>query len=153
MNWRNLLWWFMSSAAAVVMQAVFPGLDFMLPLFLLAVQEKKLIQTCCAGVWFILLQEGMGCLAFGGTAALYALTVILFFSGSRLFQGRNLLFVVLLGIVLAWTHYALYVLLCRLQDFPYDPDVLAAECIGQMFVTPFVWWGAGSLRRILKNEA
>jgi len=153
MNWRNLAWWIACSVAAVLLQACFPGLDFMLPLFLLAVQEKKLIQTCCVGVWFVLLQEGMGTLAFGGTALLYAFTAILFFAGCRLFQGKNFLFIVLLGIILAWTHYLLFSMLCSLQNFPFRPDLLTAECACQMFVTPFVWWCARSLRRKVKHEA
>jgi hypothetical protein len=153
MNWRNLLWWVFCSAGSVILQSCFPGLDFMLPFFLLAIQERKLIQTICTGIWFVLLQEGMGSFAFGGTAVLYSFAVILFFSGSRLFQGKNFLYVVFLGIVLAWVHYALYAMLCSLQNFPFRHELLTAECVCQMFVTPFVWWIANSLRRMVKNEA
>ncbi len=151
--WRNTAWWLLYSFAAVAMQAVFPGLDFFLPGFLLALQEQRPVQTLCVGAWFIMLQEGMGSLAFGGTALMYAMAVIFFYSGCQLFQGRNLLFVILLGAVLAAMRYAFFPLLCRLQDFTVRMDVLFNECLLQVFLTPFAWWGASSLRGSVKHEA
>ncbi len=153
MLWRNVAWWLLYSFSAAAMQAVFPGLDFFLPGFLLALQEQRPIQSLCVGIWFILLQEGMGSLAFGGTALMYALTVIFFYSGCQFFQGRNFLFVVLLGAILAAIRYVLFPLLCRLQDFPVRMDMLFNECLLQVFLTPFAWWGARSLRGSVKHEA
>ncbi len=146
MLWRNAAWWLIYSFAAVAMQAVFSGLDFFLPGFLLALQEQRPVQSLFVGLWFIVLQEGMGSLAFGGIALMYVLTVIFFYSGCQLFQGRNFLFVVLLGAVLAAIRYVLFPVLCRLQDFPVRMDVLFNECLFQVFLTPFAWWGARSLR-------
>ena len=153
MAWRNAAWWLFYSFAAVVLQAMLPGLDFFLPGFLLAVQEQRPIQTACVGVWFTVLQEGMGSMAFGGIALLFALAVIFFYSGCQLFQGRNFLFVILLGAVLASARYCLFPLLCSLQDFPFRSEVLIDECLFQFFVTPFVWWGASSLRSAMQNES
>ncbi len=151
--WRNAAWWILYSFAAIVLEALLPGLDFFLPGLLIAVQERRPLQTLCVGAWFIVIQEGMGSLAFGGTAIMFALTVIFFYSGVQLFQGRNFLFVFLLGIALSAIRYILYPLLCRLQDFPVSMDVLLNECIFQIFVTPFIWWGASSLRIAEKHEA
>lgn len=153
MNWLNPLWWFLYAIAAIAMQSWLPGLDFLLPGFLIALQEMQTIQTLCIGMLFVVLQEGMGNLAFGGVMLLFVFAVVLFYSGCRLFQGRNFLFIMLLGIVLAILRYMIFTVFCHLQDFPVNTEALWDECFFQAFFTPFVWWGASSLRRVVKHEA
>ena len=41
MNWRNLLWWALYTCIGISLQAVLPGLDFLLPGLILAIQERK----------------------------------------------------------------------------------------------------------------
>ena len=153
MNWRNAVWWILYSMLAIALQSLLPGLDFLLPGFLVSVQERQPVQTACVGIWFVLLQEGMGNLAFGGVVLTFIVTIIFFYSGCTLFQGRNFLFVSLIGILLSAFRYVLFTLLCRLQEFPVNADVLLDECLFQAFFTPFVWWGASSLRYVVKNES
>ena len=82
MNWANIGWWVAYACIAIVLQSRAPGLDFLLPGFILAIQERNGAQFLWVAVFFLLLQEGMGNMAFGGTLLWYALAVFLFRLGT-----------------------------------------------------------------------
>ena len=67
MSWINVGWWLCYAFAGITLQALMPGLDFLLPGFILALQERRYPQILAVGACFVLLQEGMGSMAFGGT--------------------------------------------------------------------------------------
>jgi hypothetical protein len=152
MSWTNALWWLLYSMIAIVLQAMFPGVDFFLPGLLILLQEQKIWHILTLGVAFLLLQEGMGSMAFGGTLAWYASAVLLFYAGCRMFHGLNLLFVMLLSLILAVVHYMVFGALAALQDIPWDTARLFDECLLQALLTPWIWWGASWLRRRLFHE-
>lgn len=152
MNWRSALWWLTYVVAAIAMQSVMPGVDLLLPAFLIALQEGRHAATLAVFASFILLQEGMGSMAFGGSLLWYIVTAILFIIGCRLFQGSSLLFVSLLSILLAVVHYAVSGMLATLQDIPWQTSILLEECFWQALVTPPLWMAAFSLRRKMIHE-
>ena len=41
MNWANIGWWVAYACIAIVLQSRAPGLDFLLPGFILAIQERN----------------------------------------------------------------------------------------------------------------
>ena len=153
MTWRNTGWWLLYCIVAITLQALMPGIDFMLPGLLLALQERHHVQSLCVGTIFLILQEGMGSMPFGSTLLLYALAVICFYAACSLFEGRSALFVILLGMVLAAMHAFTFVLVASLQDIPWQASVLQAECLFQAFFTPVVWWAASSLRGLMVHES
>ena len=67
------------------------------PGFILAIQERNGAQFLWVAVFFLLLQEGMGNMAFGGTLLWYALAVFLFRLGHNLFEAESFLFIFLLS--------------------------------------------------------
>lgn len=147
MSWRNLGWWLLYAFAAISFQAVLPGLDLLLPGFIVALQERRWFQLFCVGMSFMLIQEGMGSMAFGGTLLWYGTAAIAYYAGCGLFQGGSLLFVFLLSTLLSCAHYVIFSLLATLQDIPWEPDHLLDECFVQMLLTPLLWWAAASLRK------
>lgn len=153
MIWLNAFWWCAYAAAAIVLQSIVPGVDMLLPGLLLAFQEGRITQMVIVGASFLLLQEGMGSMAFGGTLLWYALAAIAFFIGCRLFQSRSLLFVFLLCCLLGLAHYAVFGALATLQDIPWDSGRLMEECVLQALFTPLVWLMAQALRRNTPHEA
>ena len=54
MMWANAGWWLAYAFAAISMQAALPGLDFLLPGFILALQERRLFQTLFIGTTFMM---------------------------------------------------------------------------------------------------
>lgn len=60
MNWRNLVWWGGYASIGISLQAVLPGLDFLLPGLILAIQERKKAQFLWVAALFLLIQEGTG---------------------------------------------------------------------------------------------
>ena len=152
MSWASAGWWLCYAFAAVALQALMPGLDFLLPGFILALQERNFPQILAVGAFFVLLQEGMGSMAFGGTLLWYALAAIAFYVGCGILQGTGFLFVSLFGILLSCAHYLIFATLAALQDIPWTPSLLLDECLFQALFTPWVWWVAAALRRKVSHE-
>lgn len=153
MSWANAGWWMLYAFVGIAMQAAFPGLDFLLPGFILLLQERRLFQTLLVGTLFLLAQEGMGSMAFGGTLLWYGFTAIAFHIACGLFQGGSFLFVFLLGGVLSAAHGVIFGMLASLQDIPWEAASLLDECLLQAMLTPCVWWAASSLRKGVTHEA
>ena len=152
MSWINVGWWLCYAFAGITLQALMPGLDFLLPGFILALQERRYPQILAVGACFVLLQEGMGSMAFGGTLLWYALAAIAFHVGCGLLQGTGFLFVTLFGILLSCAHYVVFALLTTLQDIPWEPSLLFDECVFQALFTPWVWLVAAILRKRALHE-
>ncbi|MBQ3172193.1 MAG: hypothetical protein IJB53_09845 [Mailhella sp.] len=153
MSWGNACWWLIYAFAAIAMQAALPGLDFLLPGFILALQERRLFQTLLLGAAFTMAQEGMGSMFFGGTLLWYAVTAAAFYAACSLFQGRSFLFIFLLSALLSGVRYVIFGFLSTLQDIPWEPSLLLDECFLQALLTPFIWAAASALRRGVKHEA
>ena len=79
MNWRNLVWWGGYASIGISLQAVLPGLDFLLPGLIRAIQERKKAQFLWVAALFLLIQEGTGSMLFGGTLVSYALAPAFFY--------------------------------------------------------------------------
>ena len=106
MSWASAGWWLCYAFVGIALQALMPGLDFLLPGFILALQERRISQVLAVGAFFVLVQEGMGSMAFGGTLLWYALAAIAFYVGCGLLQGTGFLFVTLFGMMyLPWQGY------------------------------------------------
>ena len=152
MNWANIGWWVAYACIAIVLQSRAPGLDFMLPGFILAIQERNGAQFLWVAVFFLLLQEGMGNMAFGGTLLWYALAVFLFRLGHNLFEAESFLFIFLLSGCLGVTHYLVFSIMAGLQGIPVHPQTLMDESVFQALFTPFLWRLAHYSRRFIHRE-
>lgn len=153
MSGANAGWWLLYAFAGISLQAAVPGQDFLLPGFIIALQERRPFQTLIVGLSFMLAQEGMGSMAFGSSLLWYAVTAIAFHTACSLFQGRSFLFIFLLSCLLSAAHYVIFGALASLQDIPWDPAHLLEECFLQALSTPLLWWAASSLRKGVKHEA
>ena len=152
MNWANVSWWFLYILLAVNLQKIFPGLDFLLPGFIIAVQERNIAQLSWVWLVFVLLQEGLGSLAFGGTIMWYLLAIVWFFVAYKLFEVESFLFIFLLGGLLAATHLAVFYMIASLQNIPVNSTKIMEESVYQALMTPFVWWAAQWTRRFVPHE-
>jgi len=153
MSWANAVWWLLYAFAAIAVQAVLPGVDFLLPGFIVALQERRLFQIAFVGTAFLLMQEGMGSMAFGGILLWYAVASVLYWIACSLFQGGSFLFIFLLSCILSGVRYVLFGTLASLQNIPWEPASLLDECFFQAVLTPCIWWAATSLRGDLSREA
>jgi hypothetical protein len=153
MSCANAGWWLAYAFAAISMQVALPGVDFLLPGLFIAFQERRLFQTLLIGTGFMMAQEGMGSMAFGGTLLWYAVAAVAYYAACSLFQGRSFLFVLLLSLLLSGVRYVIFIFLARLQDIPWEAALLLDECFLQAVLTPFVWLIAAALRRGKKHEA
>lgn len=153
MSWLITGWWLLYAAAAIALQSLMTGMDFLLPGLLLALQQRRLARSLCLAMFFLVLQEGMGSMSFGSTFLLYTLAFLCFYAACSLFEGKSVLFIILLGALLAAAHYVTFSLVASLQDIPWQAATLREECLWQAFFTPFVWWAASALYRITIHES
>lgn len=138
----NILWWVVYAGIAIVLQASafpLPRLDYLLPAFILALQEQRPVQFVWVALCFVLIQEGLGSFGFGGAFLSYALAVALFFVGSWLFEVESFLFIFLLSACLGVTHYLVFSTMADLQNISINTQDLLDESVFQALITPFIW--------------
>ena len=142
----RLLWWGLYIVAALIIQQRVPGLDALVPGFLIALHEDKPWQTCWLFVAFILIQEGGGSLHFGSAVLWYGGQIVLFRSGQRLFVADNFVFILFISVCLGGYHYLLIRLLCEIQNIPFEQVRLLNESSSQAVSIPIIWLVAQVLR-------
>ncbi|MDR2075440.1 MAG: hypothetical protein LBP61_00675 [Desulfovibrio sp.] len=135
----RLLWWAGYIIAALFLQQQFPGLDALTSGFLLALQERKTVQTLWLFLLFVLVQEGAGNLHFGMAMLWYGGQVLIFRLSSRLFVADNILFVIILSASLGGYYGLLLWFMCVLQDVPLDYALLLRASLFQALAIPLIW--------------
>ena len=147
MTSRNQVWWVLFFVVGIWLQMVLPGVDMLIPGLILAMQERRPMQLACVFLITVLIQEGLGTLAFGACVLWYLSVMLLVVIGHWLFSTRSLVFVILLGLAAGVTRYAVTQLMVSLQDAALDNAVLLKECAIQAAVIPVFWKLAELSRR------
>lgn len=147
MRVKNILWWFTFSCIAITLQAFMPGVDFLIPGFIVLLQERSIKQFLVVTSIFLILQEGMGTMAFGSVLLWYFTAVALFIIGKWLFEVESLAFILLLSIALSITRYAILLLFANLQDIYVNEARLFDYSVYQALLMPFLWNVASFTRR------
>lgn len=151
MKYANILWWVSYVILAIILQAFIPGVDFLLPGLIVALQEHKIKQFIWVALSFLILQEGMGTMAFGAVFLWYIIIIMLYIAGQWLFEVENILFILLISVALSVSHYLVIVALAGLQNMHINIQSLIDESVYQAFVTPFLWCVAYYTRRGLRD--
>lgn len=136
---QRILWWATFIAGALIVQQFIPGVDALMPGFLLSLQEKRFRQTCVLFVLFVLIQEGAGSLSFGSSLLWYGGQVWLFHFCQRFFVDDNILFVLMLSIGLGLYHGLLTWFMCAVQKIPLEFDMLLQGSLIQILLIPLIW--------------
>ena len=147
MTSRNVVWWVLFLTVGIWLQMVLPGVDMLLPGLILAIQERRPMQLIGVFLVTVLIQEGLGTLAFGACVLWYLSVTLLVIIGHWLFSTRSLFFVILLGLAAGVTRYAVTQLMVSLQNATLDNAVLLEECGMQAVVIPVFWKLAELSRR------
>ncbi|MDR1945925.1 MAG: hypothetical protein LBQ51_01995 [Desulfovibrio sp.] len=135
----RVFWWIMYTAGAVVVQQAVPGVDALMPGFLLALQEKRPRQILVLFIAFTLIQEGAGSLNFGTAVLGYGGAVLFFRMSHGFFVEDNIVFVVMLSACLGLYHGLLTWLMCAVQTVPVDFEQLVRESVIQTLIIPLIW--------------
>ncbi|MDL2316411.1 hypothetical protein LJC59_04950, partial [Desulfovibrio sp. OttesenSCG-928-A18] len=138
-NIIRLLWWATYIVGALILQQQIPGVDALVPGFLLSLQDKKRWQTFWLFLLFVLIQEGAGSIGFGGAILWYGGQIVFFRLSQRLFVADNILFVLMLSASLGAYHCALTLFICAVQKIPVDLFLLIRESIIQAIIIPAIW--------------
>ena len=134
-----ILWWATYIAGALMVQQSIPGVDALVPGFLLSLQEKKHWQSFWLFCIFVLIQEGSGSLTFGSAILWYGGQVLLFRVSQRVFVAENILFVLMLSASLGAYHFLLTWLMCSVQKLPLEYALLVRESLLQSVIIPVIW--------------
>ncbi len=134
-----IAFWALFTAGGVWLQNVIPGVDFLAPGLILAMQEEKWTVPVWLGLGWLFIQEGTGSLAFGTGLLWYGTLAGLYFFGHWLFEAKNFLFMFILGLCLGAMHFLLINLMAVLQDWTIPLQRLAMEGTLQAFIFPVEW--------------
>ncbi|WP_029897282.1 hypothetical protein [Desulfohalovibrio reitneri] len=136
---RSWLFWLAFTVAGVWAQHFAPGLDFLAAGLIVSLQEQRPGRTLWLALAWVLVQEGMGSLAFGTVILLYASLGIMYAVGRWLFEAKNLLFVCLLGVGYALVMAGLNLTMATLQDAVAPVERLLRLGFMQAVLTPVEW--------------
>ncbi|MEW5774053.1 MAG: hypothetical protein AB1916_11085 [Thermodesulfobacteriota bacterium] len=134
-----LLFWLVFILAGIWAQRFAPGVDCLAPALIVCLQQRRASATFWLAAAFIVLQEGMGSLAFGFLILWYAGLLLLYLVGRWLFESRNLLFIFIIGAFLGVWRFFLVRMMASLQDMVADQDRLALECALQAVLFTLEW--------------
>ena len=133
------LFWLGFILAGIWAQHFVPGVDFLAPALIVCQQQRKVSATVWLAAAFIVLQEGMGSLAFGSLILWYAGMLVVYQAGRWLFESRNFLFIFIIGVFLGVWRYVLVQMMANLQYLAPEPRRLILECVLQAVVFTLEW--------------
>ncbi len=151
---RVFVYWLVFTSAAVWAQFFLRGVDILAVGLMVSLQEEDFGRTFWLGLVWVFMQEGMGNLAFGPVGLLYACFGGVYFLGRWLFSPKSLIFVCLLGLVLAGLRLALVLIMAALGDLVVVVPTLVDEALVQAGVFPVAWLLASACyaRMVLTRE-
>lgn len=136
---RVLLFWTFFTVAAIWGQSVVPGTDFLAAGLVVSMQEQSRGRSLWLALVWILLQEGMGSLAFGSVPLLYGVLALGFTVGRWLFEPRNFLFICLIGVFLGVAQAWLGLTMATLQGVVADRNAVVTAAAVQVTLLPVEW--------------
>jgi hypothetical protein len=139
MNPARIVFWTFFTLCGVWLESVIPGVDFLAPGLILAMQEEAWSVPVWLGLVWLFIQEGTGSLAFGAGLLWYGGLAGLYFFGHWLFEARNFLFMFIVGLCLGVMHFVLVNLMALLLDWTVPVERLLMESVLQALIFPVEW--------------
>ncbi|MDR2696773.1 MAG: hypothetical protein LBC79_10410 [Deltaproteobacteria bacterium] len=144
---RNACWWGGFLVPAIILQRLFPGVDFLLAGLLLTLQERRYADLLWVLPLLVILQEGMGTREFGVVLLWYVVVAFVFSLGRWFFDADNFLYVFLFSGCLAACYFAVVFLMSPLYAVSVDVDRLRDESLHLALLLPVCWKLAQVTRR------
>ena len=135
----NIIWWVVFLSLGLVVENLLPGTDVLLIGLIIALQEGKIAQIIWVFLAVILLQEGIGTLAFGSSILSYTAVVLIFYAGRALLEQENILFVLMVAASAGIGHYVFTEAMAALQNISLPGQRLAVESFIQVLILPPLW--------------
>ncbi len=140
------IYWVLYILTGIITQHFFPGIDALLPGFLIALQSGNKVAVGWLFIVFVLIQEGCGNLYFGTSILWYGGHILLYQICSRLVVptgfGGVLLFAALSGL------YGICVMafMLAIENIHVTFSVIMWECLLQTLFIPLLWLAFSGLR-------
>ena len=131
--------WMVFTVSGLWLQSFMPGVDLLAPGLVLSLQEEKIRTSILLGLVWLLIQEGTGSLAFGTVILWYGILAALFYLGHWLFEAKNFLFMVIIGVALGVLHIVLMDVMGQLQGWRILMGRTFMEGVIQAVVFPVEW--------------
>ncbi|MCL1915721.1 MAG: hypothetical protein FWG17_03295 [Desulfovibrionaceae bacterium] len=149
----NVLWWIGYMVAGIWLQKFFPGLDALIPGFIICLHEKNRQQTAVIVLLSVIIQEGAGTLPFGLSILWHGVVLLLYYMGVWLFMSGNLVFIALLSLSLGLGRLGFMLLMDFLRGASMTPQGMLWIFLLQTFFTPLLWWAAQKSRSVRFGDA
>lgn len=137
--------WILFTVAGIWLQRFIPGVDFLAPGLLICLQDHRPRLAVWLGLIWLVLQEGMGSMAFGPGVLWYGFLFAVYLGGRWLFEARNLLFMFIIGASMGLWHVLLVQMMGTLQGLELSMHRVVLESVLQAAVFPAQWAAAAAL--------
>ena len=136
---RNITYWFVFTVICIWLESFIPGVHFFAPGVIVCLQSRRIQSLFWLGLVWVLVQEGVGSLAFGGTVFFYAGLILFFFLAQSFFAVHSPVFILGLSAFSGLMHLLELLLMTRLQDIAVPLDQIITESLLTAAFFPAIW--------------
>lgn len=133
------LFWFLYTFACIWLHSFVPGLDCFAPALIVCLHLKRYRSVCWLAPVWLLINEGLGSMAFGASIVWYAGLMLFFFAVQVFFSTRHLYFVFVLALFAACWHYFVFVSMINLQELRVPKELVIMNSLFTACAFPVAW--------------
>lgn len=142
-----VFYWVGYIIVAIIIQQTFPGVDALLPGFLIALQSEDKPTILWLFLVFALIQEGCGNLRVGTSILWYGGHIVLYKICERFVVPTGLSGVVLFALMSGVYGLGVMGFMMAIENISVEYSLVLRECLTQTVLIPVIWLAFGGLRR------
>ena len=136
---RNITYWLVFTVVCIWLESFIPGVHFFAPGVIVFLQTRRIQDLFWFGLLWVVLQEGVGSLAFGGTVFFYGGLILFFFMAQSFFAVHSPVFILGLSVFSGGMHLFEIMLMTRLQEIAVPLDQILSESLLTTALFPVIW--------------
>lgn len=133
------LLWFFYTGLCIWVHTLFPGLDCFAPALIVCLHRKQYRTTFWLGLAWLLVNEGVGSLAFGSSILWYSGLILFFFLIQLFLSSGHVYFVLALALFAGCWQFFLFSSMARLQEVIVPQERLLAGSVLTALFFPLGW--------------
>ncbi len=133
------IFWPLYTIACIWLHSLVPGLDCFAPALIVCLHLKRYQSVFWLGLIWLLINEGVGSIAFGASLVWDAGLVLFFFAVQVFFSSRHVYFLFVLAVFAAGWHYVVFFSMLNLQELQVHKEALIMNSLLTACAFPLAW--------------
>jgi hypothetical protein len=135
----NITYWLVLTACCIWLESFLPGVHVFAPAVIVCLQTRRLQSLVWLLLLWVVIQEGVGSLAFGGTVFFYFGLILFFFLAQSFFAVHSPVFILGLSAFCGLMHLFELLLMTSLQELTVPMNQIVTESLLNSALFPVIW--------------